>query len=134
MHEYSLALSIVQSVDKWAREMGVNVRRVVVSVPSVAMLDLDILQEAYDMLKRESRLENSKLEVRVKSPTFKCRRCGYTFTDRETPLEEVRRKYGEEYPLHLIPELAPTFIRCPRCGSNDIEADLSIKVEEVETA
>jgi len=135
MHEWSLALSIVQSLDKWAFQQGVEVRRVAVSVPSVSQLDVEILKEAFDMLKQDSRLAKATLEVKVRTPRYKCRSCGHEFGQEEVDaqIKALMQSYGEEYPLHLIPELAPTFIRCPKCGSHDIEAELSIKIEEVET-
>ncbi|MEZ0247808.1 MAG: hydrogenase maturation nickel metallochaperone HypA [Thermoproteus sp.] len=135
MHEWSLALSVVQSVDKWAREHNVEVKKVVLGVPSISMLDVKMLQEAFDFLKKESKLEAARLEVRVRSPRFRCRRCGYEFGEEEvrSQIEAVAGRYGEEYPLHLMPDLVPAFVRCPRCGSHDIEVDAQIKVEEVET-
>jgi hydrogenase nickel incorporation protein HypA/HybF len=135
MHEWSLALSLVQTLDRWALERGVQIKRVVLSVPSPAQLDVSILTEAFDTLKKESRLEQAKLEVRVRSPRYRCRACGYEFGQEEVDpqIRQLMGQYGEEYPLHLIPELLPTFVKCPRCGSHDIEAELSIKVDEVET-
>ncbi|MCU7787560.1 hydrogenase maturation nickel metallochaperone HypA [Pyrobaculum sp. 3827-6] len=135
MHEWSLALSLVQTLDKWALERQVQIRRVVLSVPSPSQLDIAVLKEAFDTLKRESRLEKAALEVKVVTPRYRCRACGYEFGQEEVDpqIKKLMGDYGEEYPLHLIPELLPTFVRCPRCGSHDIEAELSIKVEEVET-
>lgn len=136
MHEWSLALSLVQTLDRWALERGVEIKRVVLSVPSPAQLDVSVLNEAFDTLKRESRLEKAKLEVKVRSPRYRCRACGYEFGQEEVDpqIKRIAGEYGEEYPLHLIPELLPAFVRCPKCGSHDIEAELSIKIEEVETA
>lgn len=135
MHEWSLALSLIQTLDRWALERGVGIKKVVLSVPSPAQLDISVLTEAFDTLKRESRLEGARLEVKVRSPRYRCRACGYEFGQEEVEpqIKRIAGEYGEEYPLHLIPELLPTFIKCPRCGSHDIEAELSIKVEEVET-
>lgn len=135
MHEWSLALSIVQTLDRWARERDVQIKRVVVSVPSVSQLDLSIMREAFDMLKQDSRLSNAVLDLKVRNPKYRCRSCGYEFGQEEVD-EQIKRlagEYGEEYPLHLMPELLPTFVRCPRCGSHDIEAELSVKIDEVET-
>lgn len=136
MHEWSLAMAVVQAVDAWARERGVRVGRVVLGIPSISMLELDVLREAFDMLKRESALEGAALEVRVRTPRFRCRRCGLEFGEGDVggQLRELRERYGEEYPLHLMPDLAPTLVRCPRCGSHDIEVDARIAVEAVETA
>ncbi|ABL87374.1 hydrogenase expression/synthesis, HypA [Pyrobaculum islandicum DSM 4184] len=135
MHEWSLALSVIQTVDKWAREHNVEVRKISLSVPIVSQLDISILREAFDMLKKESRLEKAELEVKVRTPRYRCRACGYMFGHEEvaSQIEALVGKYGEEYPLHLVPELLPAFVKCPKCGSHDIEADLSIQVEQIET-
>lgn len=135
MHEWSLALSVVESVDKWAKANSLNVRKIVLSVPPVAQLDISILKEAFDFLKKESNLQQAELEVKLRGVRYRCRACGYEFTDAQISqvIKNLSDYYGEEYPLHLIPELLPTFVKCPRCGSHDIEADLSIRIEEVET-
>lgn len=65
MHEWSLALSLVQTLDRWALERGIQIKRVVLSVPSPAQLDVSILTEAFDTLKKESRLERAKWPVKV---------------------------------------------------------------------
>lgn len=134
MHEWSLAMSVVEAVDAWARERGVRVRRVTLSIPSISMLEIHILEEAFNMLKRESSLEEAALVVKIRAPRFKCRRCGSEFGEDEIreQLEALRRGYGDEYPLHLIPDLVPTFVKCPRCGSHDIEVDARISIEEIE--
>ncbi|MEM0370570.1 MAG: hydrogenase maturation nickel metallochaperone HypA [Pyrobaculum sp.] len=134
MHEWSLALSIVKSVDKWAFENGVEIKKITLSIPKPAMLDVAVLKEAFDFLKKESRLENAALEVEVREPVYKCRSCGYVFHHGDVlkDIETLAKTYGEEYPLHVVPELLPTFIKCPRCKSHDIEADLSIRIEKIE--
>ncbi len=137
MHEWSLASAIVESVDRWARENNINnVIKVVVEIPSISMIDLEILKEAFDMLKQDSKLVKASLEVRVVVPKLRCRRCGYALTDDDVKrqLNELMKDYGEEYPLHLIPDLAPALLRCPRCGSHDLEMEEPrIKVAEVVT-
>lgn len=46
---------------------------------------------------------------------------------------KVKDEFGKEYPLHLMPGLAPAFIKCPKCGSNDVEvSSQEITIEGVE--
>ncbi|BCU69701.1 hydrogenase/urease maturation nickel metallochaperone HypA [Stygiolobus caldivivus] len=136
MHEWSVAEGILRSVIEWAKENNLDsVRKVKVAIPSFTFLELDILKEAYDTLKRGTVLEKSSLEVVYKDPLFKCRNCGNTFNLNQVlgELNEVREEFGEEYPLHLVPGLAPAFIKCPKCGSNDVEVSpQDITIEEVE--
>ena len=137
VHEWSLAAAIVESVDKWARDNNVDsVIKVVVEIPTIAMIDLEVLRDAFNMLKQESRLANAELEVKQVSPRFRCRACGYVFSEDDVnkQLKELIGEYGEEYPLHLMPDLAPTLLKCPRCGSHDIEMlESQIRVVEVVT-
>lgn len=137
VHEWSLAAAIVESVDKWARNNNVDsIIKVVVEIPTIAMIDLEVLRDAFNMLKQESRLANAELEVRQVSPKFRCRVCGYVFSEDDVnkQLKELMSEYGEEYPLHLMPDLAPTLLKCPRCGSHDIEMlESRIRVVEVVT-
>ncbi len=111
-----------------------SVVKVVIEIPSISMIDLDILREAFGMLKQESRLAKASLEVRVVMPKMRCRRCGYILTEEDirAQLNELMRGYGEEYPLHLMPDLAPTPLKCPRCGSHDLEMEEpKIRITEV---
>jgi hydrogenase nickel incorporation protein HypA/HybF len=136
MHEWSVAEGILRSVIGWAEENNINsVKRVKVAIPSFTFLEADILKQAYDTLKKGTIAENSVLEVSFKDPIFKCRNCGNTFTIREVinEINKVKDEFGEEYPLHLMPGLAPAFIKCPKCGSNDVEvSSQEITIEGVE--
>lgn len=136
MHEWSVAEGILRSVIRWAEENNINsVKKVKVSIPSFTFLEADILKQAYDTLKRGTIAEKSVLEVSFKDPIFKCRNCRNTFTIREVinEINKVKDEFGEEYPLHLMPGLAPAFIKCPKCGSNDIEvSSQEITIEGVE--
>ena len=133
MHEWSVAEAIVRTVMQWAN--GREVKKVKVGIPSFTFLDVEILKEAFNMLKEGTDLDKAELEVVFKEPTFTCKNCGYTFplSEVKDQLDAVRSEFGEEYPLHLMPALAPSFLKCPKCGSHDIMAssqDITIEVEE----
>ncbi|NON62532.1 hydrogenase/urease maturation nickel metallochaperone HypA [Acidianus sp. RZ1] len=132
MHEWSVAYSIIRTVMSWAGDK--EVLKVTIGIPSFSFLDLDILKDAFNEMKKDSGLSNAELEVKIKDPTFKCRNCGYIFTISEVSdqLQGVREEFGEEYPLHLMPALAPSFIRCPKCGSHDVIAQAEdITIDEI---
>jgi len=137
MHEWSVAEAVIRTVQDWADGRKVKIKRVVLGIPAVSFLDSDLLKEAFDTLKRDSILEDATLIVRFKSPTFHCNSCNRDFSldDVKDQLDKVRAEFGEDYPMHLIPALAPAFIRCPYCGSHDISAkaqDITIDQLEVE--
>lgn len=134
MHEWAIAMSVIQTMEKWAKEKGLNVKRVVVSLPSLSMLDLDIVRDAFKILKKDTELENSDFEVKVRDTDFDCRNCGRRFRlkDIKGQLGEVLENYGEENPLHLLPALVSAFVRCPFCGSHDFTSDLSVLIEGID--
>jgi len=123
MHEWSVAYSVVKTLTE--NFGGKKVLKVTLVIPQFSFLDIDLLKDAFNELKKENPVtENTELQVRIAEPVFKCRNCGREFrlSDVENQLNEVRSSYGEEYPLHLMPELFPAFLKCPYCGSHDIEA------------
>ncbi|MBW9141628.1 MAG: hydrogenase/urease maturation nickel metallochaperone HypA [Candidatus Aramenus sp.] len=143
MHEWSVAEAVIRTVVNWASENHVTqVKKVKVGIPSFSFLDVEILKEAFDTMKSDSPLDKAELEVVFKDPTFKCRNCGLSFSlkDVRDQLESLKGEFGEEYPLHLMPALAPSFLKCPKCGSHDIVAEAQditidgIEVEESGTA
>lgn len=131
MHEWAIAMSVVSSVEKWASERNANVKKVILSIPSLSMLEVEILNEAFETIKKETKIATARLEVRVREQNFCCRACGGKFELLEImdQIEPVLREYGEENPLHIAPSLITAFAKCPKCGSHDFEADSSIRVE-----
>lgn len=133
MHEWSIAYSVVRTLTENFNE---KVLKVTLVLPQFSFLDLDILRDAFNELKKENKVtENAELQIKVAEPTFRCRNCGKEFklSDVEKQISEIRGEYGEEYPLHLMPELFPAFLKCPYCGSHDIEAkNQEIYIENVE--
>ena len=137
MHEWSVAQSVILTVSHTFPNK--NVKKVKLGVPQFSFLDIEILKEAFNMLKQGTNLENAELEVVIKEPKFQCLHCGkeFTFSQISRNVEELKNEYGEEYPLHLMPELLPSFISCPYCGSHDIKVlgqDITIEgIEEIGT-
>ncbi|ADX82283.1 hydrogenase/urease maturation nickel metallochaperone HypA [Saccharolobus islandicus] len=122
MHEWSIAYSIVKTL---TNNFTKKVLKATLVIPQFSFLDLEILKDAFNELKKENEItQNTELEIRIAEPRFRCRSCNreFSMSDVEKQLSDVRSEYGEEYPLHLMPELFPVFLKCPYCGSHDIEA------------
>ncbi|MCY0850235.1 hydrogenase maturation nickel metallochaperone HypA [Sulfuracidifex metallicus] len=136
MHEWSVADGIVRTVSTWAKENNFSeITMVKVGIPSFTFLEVDILREAFNEIKKGTPLDNSTLEVEFLSASFKCRNCGNSFSEDQVKeqLDSVRSEFGEEYPLHLMPALSPSFLSCIRCGSHDLIVEVQdIMVKEVE--
>ncbi|QIW23893.1 hydrogenase maturation nickel metallochaperone HypA [Sulfolobus sp. S-194] len=133
MHEWSIAYSVVKTLTE---NFNKRISKVTLVIPLFSFLDVGILKEAFNELKKENPIvENAELEVKIQEPSFRCRNCNreFKFSDIQQQVGEVKNSYGEEYPLHLMPELFPAFIKCPYCGSHDIEAiGQEIYIEKVE--
>ena len=132
MHEWAVARAIVAVVSRIASG---RIRKVVISVPVISFLDEDVLKEAYSRAVEGTPLEDSELEVKTKEVRFTCLNCGREFTSRDVvdQVEALREEFGEEYPLHMFPSLAPALISCPYCGSHDLEVrGGEIRLEGVE--
>ncbi|WP_063492742.1 hydrogenase maturation nickel metallochaperone HypA [Saccharolobus solfataricus] len=122
MHEWSIAYSIVKTLTD---NFNKKVLKTTLVIPHFSFLDLEILKDAFNELKKENGItQDAELEIKIAKPRFRCMNCNreFSLSDVENQLSNVRNQYGEEYPLHLMPELFPTFLKCPYCGSHDIEA------------
>ncbi len=128
MHEWSLASSIVLTTKKIAREKGVQVKGVDIVVGELSQIDLEILRDALNTLFKEELGWDVNVRIEVEKAKLKCNTCGYEFGFNEA-WEQIKKIFcqdlepGEECenPIHYVPELASSFIKCPRCGSPDLE-------------
>ena len=132
MHEWAVAKAVAATVRRAAKG---KVRRVIVSVPLISFLDVDLIKEAYSSTVRGTPLEGSKLEVKVRDVKFKCLSCGLEFSSKDVKdqIEALKEEFGEDYPLHMFPSLAPALLKCPACGSHDLDITGSeIRLEGIE--
>jgi len=128
LHEWSIAESIVVSSAKIAVEQGASkVVKVYVRVGELSQLELEILKTAINELKREyDVVKDAEFIFEVEEACCKCLSCGYSWG-----FSEVKRKINEIFcgspniecdnPIHYVPDLVNSFIRCPKCGSPDFE-------------
>ncbi len=128
LHEWSIAESIVISSVKIAEEHGASkIVKVYVKVGELSQLDLEILKSATNELKREyDVVRDAEFVFEVEEARFKCLNCGYSWS-----FSEIRRKINEIFcgspdkecdnPIHYVPDLVNSFIKCPKCGSPDFE-------------
>ena len=66
-------------------------------------------------MKTES-LKKVKFRILKAKSTLKCRVCGTTW---EFNIKKLDKTTAEA--IHFVPEVAHTYIRCPKCGSSDFE-------------
>ena len=116
MHEWALAEAVVSAASKIAGERGLGkITLVKIRVGELQQIDLEVFKFALSQI-AERILPEASFEISVEKAEFRCRVCGRTWRFRGEELDpEVREA------IHVIPEVAHAFLRCPRCGSPDFE-------------
>ena len=129
MHEWSLASGVILTLKRIIEEKKAKgIREVKIVVGELSQIDKDILKDAVITLAEEELGYKVNVLIEDEKARLKCNTCGYEFGFNEA-FEQLKRifcpdlKPGEECenPVHYVPELVSTYIRCPRCGSPDIE-------------
>lgn len=116
MHEWALAEAVISTVSQIAEKEGLKeVAEVEIKVGELQQIELDILEFALSQLKT-SKLKNVKFHIRTVKAELKCRICGHKWTfGKEKMNEEIAEA------IHFVPEIAHTYVKCPKCGSPDFE-------------
>lgn len=136
MHELGIAQSIVESVKNEAdKAKARRVLSIEIQVGELMQLDVKALEGALGTMMTDPRLKGATVEVKLSPAWFSCNRCGqgWGMEEAKRQLElvaedlRVREPDSVELPLHFLPYLHSTFVRCPRCGS----ADSSVEGEDV---
>ncbi|MGA2363225.1 MAG: hydrogenase maturation nickel metallochaperone HypA [Candidatus Aminicenantales bacterium] len=115
MHELSIVASLFEILEEKAREQNaVRITAVKLRVGRLSGVVPDLIESAFDTIKKGTLAEGSCLEIEVAPFDFKCRRCG-----------------GNAF-------LEDPATACASCGSTDIELvggmDLVVEKIEIEVA
>ncbi len=116
MHEWALAEAVISTVSQIAEKEGLKeVAEVEIKVGELQQIELDILEFALSQLKT-LKLKNVKFHIKTVKAELKCRVCGHKWIFRKGKMNE---EIAEA--IHFVPEIAHTYIKCPKCGSPDFE-------------
>jgi len=116
MHEWALAEAVIAAASEIAEKEGLKeIREVKIKVGELQQIELDILEFALSQLK-PSKFEHAKFNMKVAKAEFKCRVCSHKWFFKK---EKMDQNVAEA--IHFIPEIAHTYIKCPKCGSPDFE-------------
>jgi hydrogenase nickel incorporation protein HypA/HybF len=116
MHEWALAEAVIAAASEIARKEGLKeVREVKIKVGELQQIELDILEFALSQLK-PAKFKHTKFSIEVAKAELKCRVCGRKWFFKKEKLDESTAEA-----IHFIPEIAHTYIKCPKCGSPDFE-------------
>ena len=116
MHEWALAEAILASAKEIAEaEKLKEVSEVTVKVGQLQQVEPAILRFALAQMKTEI-FKNAKFHILKAKTPLKCRVCSTTW---QFNLKKIDEATAEA--IHFVPEVAHTYIKCPKCGSPDFE-------------
>jgi hydrogenase nickel incorporation protein HypA/HybF len=115
MHEWALAEAIFSAVLKIVKEKGLEkVAEIHIKIGELQQIDRQIFDFALEQ-HRSSAFRDTKLRIETEKAEFKCKVCErqWVFEEEDIKEEDVAEA------IHFVPEMAHTFIRCPKCHSPD---------------
>ncbi len=116
MHEWALAEAVIAAASEIAKKEELReVREVRIKVSELQQIELDVLEFALSQLKPENFID-AKFRIEVVKAQLRCRVCGHSWLFKEEKLDKNTTEA-----IHFIPEVAHTYIKCPKCGSPDFE-------------
>ncbi len=116
MHEWALAEAILASARQVAeKEQLKTVTEVTVRVGELQGVEPSILRFALSQMK-QGIFEKTKFRILKAKSTLKCRVCGTTWQYNPKKIDKATAEA-----IHFVPEVAHTYIKCPKCGSPDFE-------------
>jgi hydrogenase nickel incorporation protein HypA/HybF len=116
MHEWALAEAVIATAEQIAEKEGLTqVAEVTVKIGELQQVKRDIFRFALQQLKPDN-FKNAKFHLTTAKTTLKCRNCGNTWAFSKRKLNKQTAEA-----IHFVPEVAHTYIKCPKCGSPDFE-------------
>ncbi|MEM2865764.1 MAG: hydrogenase nickel incorporation protein HypA [Candidatus Hadarchaeales archaeon] len=114
MHEWAIAEGIVEALlERGRREGAKRITGFRLILGEIQGVEEELLRFALGELSRGTMLEGAEVRVEREKGRVGCRSCGFEWFP--------ERGSGEEEALHFLPDLLPLFLKCPRCGSVDLE-------------
>jgi hydrogenase nickel incorporation protein HypA/HybF len=116
MHEWALAEAILASAKQVAEQEKLKeVAEVTIRVGELQQAEPPILRFALSQMKTDI-FKNAKFHILKAKSTLKCRVCN---TSWQFNLKKLDTATAEA--IHFVPEVAHSYIKCPKCGSPDFE-------------
>ena len=116
MHEWALAEAILKSAEQVAEKENLKeVAEITIRIGELQQVEAPILRFALNQLKHII-LKKAKFRILKAKSTLKCRVCGTTW---EFSFRKLDKAAAEA--IHFVPEVAHTYVKCPKCGSPDFE-------------
>ena len=116
MHEWALAEAILASANQIAQQEHLKtISEVTIRVGELQQVEPPILRFGLKQLSGGI-FKDAKFRILKAKSTLKCRVCGTTWQYNPKKLDKATAEA-----IHFVPEVAHTYIKCPKCGSPDFE-------------
>jgi len=116
MHEWALAEAVIAAATEIAKKEKLKqVTEVTIKIGELQQVEREILVFALKQLKPVS-FNNTRFRVTKGKTKLKCRACGNIWLFQKAKLNAETAEA-----IHFVPEVAHTYMKCPRCGSPDFE-------------
>ena len=118
MHEWALAESVIKTaVEHAGAEKFKKLKETGIVFGELQAIDKDIFIFALEELRKQfPAAKNCKFKIINEPAAFRCKACAHEF-----PLKGLKKTKDEAEFIHFVPEMAHTFMKCPKCGSPDFE-------------
>ena len=116
MHEWALAEAVLASAKEIANKENMKeVLEVTIRVGELQQVERPILRFALSEMKSQF-FKCAKFHILKAKSKLRCRVCGTTW---QFDTKEIDRETAEA--IHFVPEVAHSYIKCPKCSSPDFE-------------
>jgi len=116
MHEWALAEAILTSAKQVAEEQKLKeVTEVTIRIGELQQVEAGILRFAISQLKQPI-FKNAKFRILKAKTTLKCRACSTSWPFSKNKIDKETAEA-----IHFVPEVAHSYVKCPKCGSPDFE-------------
>jgi hydrogenase nickel incorporation protein HypA/HybF len=119
MHEWALAEAVVATAKRAAHEKKLRrITAITVKLGELQQIEREIFSFALEQIlsQEDALLRHAKVILETERAKFRCRVCNF-----EWAFEEQNLSSEVAEAIHFIPEIAHTYMRCPRCHSPDFE-------------
>ena len=116
MHEWALAEAVIRATQQIAeKEKLREIKEVEIKIGELQQVERDIFRFALSQLK-PANFKCTRFRLSKAKTKLKCRVCERTWLFRRSKLDEDKAEA-----IHFVPEVAHSYIKCPKCGSPDFE-------------
>ena len=118
MHEWSLAQAVVYSAIKYKKKNKLKkISEINLKIGELQQIDRDIFKFSLKQIGRLKKI-TGKIKIKTEKAILKCRICQHQWSF--SKILKKLNKNEAEY-IHFIPEIAHTYLRCPKCKSPDFK-------------